>query len=78
MKAGSGVTRDPARHTRRRRLAAWPAAKLSDCEEEDEALLEGLDTCRRWRLPPTGAGLSLLQAVALVAWLLTVPLDGLR
>lgn len=44
-------------------------------EEEDEVLLEDLDTPPRWRCPPTGAGLSLLQAVAIVAFLFTILYD---
>ena len=47
-------------------------------EEEDEALLEDLGTPRRWRHPPTGAGLSLLWAVAVVALLFTVLFSALR
>jgi hypothetical protein len=47
-------------------------------EQEDEFLLEDLATPRRWRHPPTGAGLSLLWAVAVVALLVTVLFEGLR
>jgi hypothetical protein len=47
-------------------------------EQEDEFLLEDLATPRRWRHPPTGAGLSLLWAVAVVALLFTVLFEGLR
>jgi len=43
--------------------------------EEDEVLLEDLDTPRRWRHPPTGVGLSILQTVAVVALLFTILYD---
>jgi hypothetical protein len=47
-------------------------------EEEDEAPLEDLGTPRRWRHPPTGVGLSILEAAVVVALLLTVLFGGLR